>query len=379
MSGSAGFGYQIVSAEELRRRAIEAAMARVNARLTAVTILRAEVGKTAAARVSATRISRLETADVERLNDLDNTLAAEERALVAAAESVRSERAKQALEREIDALQVALPTMRFRGTAREAPRPTAKSGTGEQLAHRVDAVLELAVRLDASFQADIRKLAGVVTDGRSSSARALGFLTEMEARVTQGLKRQQIAQRRAERTRELTYEYAVLLASDTAQGEQAQALIAQLPDGDLDGAVRALRDLELRRTRQADQRFAVDQATAVLREMGYGVDVEPSTGATVAMVSGADWPHHGLKVVFPADAEGVHTIPVAFENTDARDDAAFDKSTCDAIDQLRDGLSDRGVPTTLTYQRPPGELPVQRHARRRMVTSTRPAVRRKQL
>ncbi|GAA1595404.1 MULTISPECIES: hypothetical protein [Kribbella] len=377
MSGSTGFEYRVVSAEELRRRAIEAATARVIARQTAVRVLRASVEKTVAAGVPATRTGRLTGLALERLTELEGALAAEEEAIGAATVQARAERARQTLASEIEALQVALPSIRFRSTT-PARRPSVRTEPSERLARRVEAVLELALGLDDSVRADVQKLAAVVTDSDSGPARAMSFLTEMEAKVTQAVRRQRAEERRRRRAHELTYEYAVLLADDGEAGRRARAAVARLDGTDPDATARELRELDARRAQAADRRFVLDQATAVLHDMGYVVDVEPTDGTTVAVAADPDWPHHGLKVVFPSDAGGMHTIPVAFDETDVRDDLAFEESSCDVVDRLRVGLDGRGVPTDLTYRRTPGELPVQHQTRRTAVGRTETKVRRRQ-
>ncbi|WP_432874614.1 hypothetical protein ACQPYH_22495 [Kribbella sp. CA-245084] len=377
MSGSTGFDYQVVSPAELRRRAVEAATARVMARQASVRVARASVGKTVAAQVRATQISKRDVADLDRLRGLEIALAAEEQALSVAAAQARTDQARRTLATEIEALQVALPKIRFRGTARERSRGQVRSEASERLAARVEAVLDLALGLDESVRADLQKLAAVVTDDASGPAKAQSFLTELETRISQAVKRQRAEERRQQRTRELKYQYAVLLDAATAEGDEARAIVARLPGGDVEAAARELQEVDLRRVKAADRRFALDQATAVLREMGYAVDVEPAGGTTIATASGPDWPRHGLKLVFPADTDGMRTIPVAFEDSDERDDLAFETSSCDAVDELRDGLQSRGVPTELIYRTPPGELPVRRHARQTAAV-TSPKVRRLQ-
>jgi hypothetical protein len=81
------------------------------------------------------------------------------------------------------------------------------------------------------------------------------------------------------------------------------------------------------------------------------------------MASTQAWPHHGLRLVFPAGRPGLHSIPVAFDDTDARDDVAFEESSCGDVARLREGLANRGVPTDLTHHVKPGGLAVQRETR----------------
>ncbi|WP_327635067.1 hypothetical protein OHB24_34460 [Kribbella sp. NBC_00482] len=372
MSGSTGFRYQVVSAAEQRRRAADAVRARVQARRSTVLMLRASVEPAAAKQVRETRAKSLDRADMSRLVQIESELAVEEQALLQAHAQSRVDRARDMVSVELQALQVALPSLRFRLSSEEA---ASRRSTGQPkeadpvdvLAGRVEAVLGIALGLDESIQADLQKLAQVVTDRDAGYAKAQSFLTELETRITGAIRRQRAKERQERQAQELRYEYAVLLDSDSDPGRRARAIVDGLRvDDDLAKVAAALKVLDQHRTREADRRFTLDQAGAVLREMGYSVDLDPSDsgGATVAMASTPDWPHHGLKLVFPEEAPDVHTIPVAFDDTDGRDDLGFDRSSCDQVDKLMDRLGDRGIPTDMTYRNEPGKLAPQRQLRR---------------
>jgi hypothetical protein len=181
--------------------------------------------------------------------------------------------------------------------------------------------------------------------------------------------RQRDEESQQRRIRDLRYTFAGLLGSETAAGREAQLVLSSLSgrtdQAAIDGSARRLQDLERSRTVAADRRFVLEQATAVLREMGYAVDLENGApaGELIAIASTQAWPHHGLRLVFPAGRTGMHTLPVAFDDTDARDDVAFEESSCGDVERLRDGLRSRGVPTELTHHVKPGGLVVQRQVR----------------
>ncbi|MEV6414979.1 hypothetical protein [Kribbella sp. NPDC051718] len=345
--------------------------------------LRIAVGEELVADIPATRADSLGTANLAQLGVLENALVAEEAAISAARQRDRTARARSALAAELDSLQIELPALRFRGT--NEPRAESRPAAAPQLVRRLQAVLDLATELDDSLQGDLRRLAEVVADPAAAPAKALGFLTEMEARVTAATNRQRAQERLTRRVEELGYAFADLLSSKTEEGLKAHVILENLtgrPDQvGIDAAVRRFGELDRSRAAAADRRFAVEQATAVLREMGYAVEVGPvgADGELVALASTQAWPHHGLRLVFPAGRAGLHTIPVAFDDTDVRDDVAFEESSCGDVDRLRQGLSERGVPTDLTHHVAPGGLAVRRETRSAAARTATPAVRKRKL
>lgn len=379
VSGPKGIAYQVVSAEELLRRETDTVRSRVDARRGAVRMLRASVGEAVAVTVPETRIRSFQRADLAELSAIESGLIAEEKALAAAAERAHAARARATLTAELEALRVDLPALRFRrpdeARTTAAPVRAQEADPSPRVARRLEAVLELAVLLDENLRMDLAELASVVT-AAPGSVRAQAFLTEMEARVTAATNRQRDLENRRRRIRELQYTFAELLGSETAEGGEARTVLSTLTDESgqaaIDSSARRLRDLERGRIVAADRRFALEQATAVLREMGYAVDLEPgsSAGDLIAIASTGAWPHHGLRLVFPAGRAGIHTLPVAFDETDARDDVAFEESSCGDVERLRTGLLSRGVPTDLTHHVQPGELVVQRQVR---TSTVRPA------
>jgi hypothetical protein len=216
---------------------------------------------------------------------------------------------------------------------------------------------------------ELRELATELSALTDRPERALAILAEVEARASATASEARAREVLAGRVRELEYVYADLAASESETAEQARELLSGLRRlrhrADVESAAQELAQLSQRHRAEADRRFAIEQATAVLREMGYTVDLDldgapGGDGAILANAFSPRWPRHGLQVVFRGDKPSLHTVPVAIGDTDRRDDVAFEESSCRAVDELRDGLTRRGLSTEVVNRTAPDVLPVRR-------------------
>lgn len=362
MSGPKGYGYSVVSAEELARREAErarAALAAVVARLRELMARAAVVGvhhaapaTTVSAGATAAQI-RAVTAGVERaIADVEAALQ-ERRATIARAE----------LAQVIGALDTSALGNAAAATAREAPtrapRTSAPETTHRDARTRLEKALAAASVLEDAERERISALAASVSEALASDAPhpAALAISRLEGAVVDAVTAQR--QRHA-RDRRRT---AIATANADLTGPAADAARARLDAAeslaDFDRVTREFAALRETARAEADRQYVLATSLAVLRDMGYQVSETVSGGvAPTLIVADAHWPRHRLRIVLDPGRSEMHTSPVAITTTDERDDVRFERASCAALAGFTTRLAERGVTTALHRQRAPGDVPV---------------------
>nr|NLI49210.1 hypothetical protein [Propionibacterium sp.] len=351
MSGPKGASYRVVSEAELRRRAAEAARARVRACAQQVEELLLVAGHDA---VKAGRRPAL----AARSDALD-ALAAEERAGQEYLERLRQVVAERRRSAAAAHLTAALGTLAididFTAThSRRTPTPTPKP---DQRA-RLDALASRLVDVDdgdlPALTEAIRAAAAALDT--ADAGRAAQIVAAVQLRVSDALHRAQDRAALAVRRAALAREFADVPPDDPA----AVAAAAASDEHGLARARTLLQAARDRRRRAADQEFVVDRAVDALRALGYRVEAQHGGGLDTLVARKDAWPHHGLRLFFPESEPAFTTVPEAYGATDARDDAAFERATCGDVDALVARLTAGGVPTELRLRRAPGTVALRR-------------------
>jgi hypothetical protein len=365
--------YQVVSAAEIQRREVAAALARAQFRHAAIIALLVSAGPRVRSKL-AEPPTPTRGMTVAELQNTERALDSFEHAVRRAVTDERTAAAHTAFQEQMAQLTPTIDQTRLR---RFKPKPQdVRSDAGSaiqpdsDLTRRLDQALRRAATIaEPTMIDDLARLAEQVTAKASTPAAARHYLAEIESRVTRAVREHEAREAVAHRRREIELASCDLAIGDTDVAREAATILEQVSRADDDHALRQmegeLRSLRIRQTAVADRRFAVDQATAVLREMGYHVEADDTTAgeAIPLMASSAQWPRYGLQIVFRTDRPGIHSSPVAFDVTDARDDVAFEEATCADIGRLRDELAHRGVTTEMTRHVSPGTLTVQRRGR----------------
>lgn len=356
MSGPKGASYRVVSEAELRRRAVEAARARVRACATQVEemlILASE---------DATRAGRRPA--LRGHSNLMADLAEEERAGLAYLERLRevvAERRRDAVAAQLTAsladlrisIDLATPSV---GSQQTGSQARTVAGRTPSQRDRLDA---LAVRLVEVGQDDqpamtesLRTVAAALD--AADAGRAAQLVSAFESRLAEALHRTQRQASLERRRAVLAQEFADVPPSDPA------SLTVAAASDDL-GLTRAREQLVAardRRRRAEDQDFVVAQAADALRALGYRVECQAGAGIDSLVARKDSWPHHGLRLLFPESEPAFTTIPEAYGNTDARDDIAFERASCGDVKAVVTRLTHSGVPTEFRLTRAPGGVPV---------------------
>lgn len=351
MSGPKGASYDVVSAEELRRRTIAAARARVTAMEHTIAALEETAGVEAAHAGGRPTFHRAsdDVADLERQEATGQQYAAELRRIIARRQV---QEAHTALVHSLADIGLSLaPTH----TAETEPMTTS-ANADESLRQRLTAVAE---RLAETSDADRVHLTGVVTAlaerlDTMNPAQAAQAIDALRGTVAQAIRAQRSQLAFAEARYALAQEYADVDATSDAWRYFAHAV---------DGTSLAVARTQLRQAREeakkaADQDFTVRQAAAALEALGYRVEASVNNGYDTLTARKASWPNHGLRLHFPeAEALFVST-PVAFGHTDARDDVAFERSSCADVADMWQQLRDVGIDIDNRFQHQPGAIPL---------------------
>lgn len=368
MSGPKGASYRVVSEAELRRRAAEAARARVRACSQQIDELLLVAGRDAA------RAGRRPVLGAR--SDDPQALAAEERAGQEYLERLRQVVAERRRSVAAAHLSAALGTLDIRidFTATPSGRTPTPSPRPDQRA-RLDALASRLVDVDdadlPALTESIRAAAAALDS--ADAGRAAQVVAAVQGRVADALHRAEDRAAFVLRREALTREFA-----DVPPGDPA-AVAAASDDLGLARARTLLQAARDRLRRAADQDFVVDQAAQALRALGYRVEAQPGAGLDTLVARKDSWPHHGLRLFFPESEAAFTTVPEAYGATDARDDAAFERATCGDVDALVARLTAGGVPTELRLRRAPGTVALRHLGETQQPAAVVPAARERSL
>lgn len=348
MSGPKGASYTVVSAEELRRRAVAAARQRLSVAQERLELLTAIAGADAALAGRAPGASTSD--DLDRLEAAirahdDHCRRLEEitraRQVREAAEQVRSSLAGLALDVDLDVPSPASPTA--------APAPDRHADLRAELAKVAAAIAELPDADRATIVGRLAAAAGLVDSDDLTRAGQVVASLRGEAAAAVRLHRRREALDRTRQSLILHYADVADAAPDAwraaadARDELALARARALLD-----------DARAQASRRADQRFVLAQATAALRDLGYRVEVSDGDGVDEVVARKDAWSHHGLRLVFPETQGGFSSVPEAYGDTDARDDVAFEQTSCRDVAAMLERLQASGVDARLRTDVPAG-------------------------
>jgi hypothetical protein len=373
VSGPKGMSYQVVSAAEIQRREVAAALARAQFRHAGIIALLVSAGPRARSKL-AEPPTPSRGMSVAELQSTEQALDSFEHAVRHAVAEERAAAAQTAFNDQMAKLTLTIEQAPLRRSKAKPQVQASAASTANRpdsdLTERLDRALRVAASIaEPTLLDDLPRLTEHVTGKAATPATARHYLAEIEAQVTRAFREHEAREAVARRRREVELAYCDLADGDTDVAREAASFLEQVSRANNDSALSQLegdlRDLRIRQTTLADRRFALDQATAVLQEMGYHVEADGTGagGAIPLMASSARWPRHGLQIVFRTDRPGIHSSPVAFAGTDVRDDVAFEEATCTDIGRLRIELARRGVTTEMTHHVAPGTLSVQRRGR----------------
>ncbi|MGN6302631.1 MAG: hypothetical protein ACTHN8_16235 [Angustibacter sp.] len=390
MSGPKGTSYEVVSPAELARREAEGLRSQLTQRRAQLAVLQAEAGADVVAATGAAPAIDLD-GDLEQLRATSARLSAYETRLRDAVQDRRVAVAMREMAADANALDLHLdlpvPGSRRHSDASTASDAVARSDAASDAAleGRLARALAAAAGLPDREQSEVRAALASVAEARRAgdSARAALLVTHVETVVDRLTRANRAVEAVRADVRALQDELALVSDQAAASDDLSQAvarvaadLAAATTGSQVDGARRAIAALKERCRVAQDRRFVLQQSIEVLQELGYSVEAgEPVEGVQPFVVTSGRWPRHALQLVMRPDQAAFNTAPMALTDTDARDDVAFERATCDDLERLRAGLRRRGVVAELSHEVPAGQLPVRRasDAARRAATRAQKA------
>lgn len=366
MSGPKGFGYEVVSAQELRRREDEARAGRCRRHVVTLAGLHDQLRRCGC--------SVDGPADEPPSTDRQSMIAWEEaliRAIDAAREQVREESAKEIMrrlrsgDRPVDVSGLSLGG----GPPGDRPAPPDRAGAAPErdarrrVAADVDAVVGLLAGLrDPAVREELTTTARAVLDV-DDPAQARGDLLTLKTRATEALRVQDL--------RDLAAQEALALAASRSRAAADLRARAErvTTAAELSGLRGRIAELVEQERREADARFVQGALEEVLAELGFAVDedFELQDYGAVGVASHASCPGYGVRFQVNPGAQTLFTRVVSRRDrvvsrreSSPEEDARAEALTCDEVRAVADRLHGRGVSTELRFSRRPGEVAVEK-------------------
>ena len=359
MSGPKGFGYEVVSAQELRRREDEARAGRCRRHVVTLAGLHDQLRRCGC--------SVDGPADEPPSTDRQSMIAWEEaliRAIDAAREQVREESAKEIMrrlrsgDRPVDVSGLSLGG----GPPGDRPAPPDRAGAPPErdarrrVAADVDAVVGLLAGLrDPAVREELTTTARAVLDV-DDPAQARGDLLTLKTRATEALRVQDL--------RDLAAQEALALAASRSRAAADLRARAErvTTAAELSGLRGRIAELVEQERREADARFVQGALEEVLAELGFAVDedFELQDYGAVGVASHASCPGYGVRFQVNPGAQTLFTRVVSRRESSPEEDARAEALTCDEVRAVADRLHGRGVSTELRFSRRPGEVAVEK-------------------
>ena len=359
MSGPKGFGYEVVSAQELRRREDEARAGRCRRHVVTLAGLHDQLRRCGC--------SVDGPADEPPSTDRQSMIAWEEaliRAIDAAREQVREESAKEIMrrlrsgDRPVDVSGLSLGG----GPPGDRPAPPDRAGAAPErdarrrVAADVDAVVGLLAGLrDPAVREELTTTARAVLDV-DDPAQARGDLLTLKTRATEALRVQDL--------RDLAAQEALALAASRSRAAADLRARAErvTTAAELSGLRGRIAELVEQERREADARFVQGALEEVLAELGFAVDedFELQDYGAVGVASHASCPGYGVRFQVNPGAQTLFTRVVSRRESSPEEDARAEALTCDEVRAVADRLHGRGVSTELRFSRRPGEVAVEK-------------------
>lgn len=359
MSGPKGFGYEVVSAQELRRREDEARAGRCRRHVVTLAGLHDQLRRCG--------YSVDGPADEPPSTDRQSMIAWEEaliRAIDAAREQVREESAKEIMrrlrsgDRPVDVSGLSLGG----GPPGDRPAPPDRAGAPPErdarrrVAADVDVVVGLLAGLrDPAVREELTTTARAVLDV-DDPAQARGDLLTLKTRATEALRVQDL--------RDLAAQEALALAASRSRAAADLRARAErvTTAAELSGLRGRIAELVEQERREADARFVQGALEEVLAELGFAVDedFELQDYGAVGVASHASCPGYGVRFQVNPGAQTLFTRVVSRRESSPEEDARAEALTCDEVRAVADRLHGRGVSTELRFSRRPGEVAVEK-------------------
>ena len=359
MSGPKGFGYEVVSAQELRRREDEARAGRCRRHVVTLAGLHDQLRRCGC--------SVDGPADEPPSTDRQSMIAWEEvliRAIDAAREQVREESAKEIMrrlrsgDRPVDVSGLSLGG----GPPGDRPAPPDRAGAPPErdarrrVAADVDAVVGLLAGLrDPAVREELTTTARAVLDV-DDPAQARGDLLTLKTRATEALRVQDL--------RDLAAQEALALAASRSRAAADLRARAErvTTAAELSGLRGRIAELVEQERREADARFVQGALEEVLADLGFAVDedFELQDYGAVGVASHASCPGYGVRFQVNPGAQTLFTRVVSRRESSPEEDARAEALTCDEVRAVADRLHGRGVSTELRFSRRPGEVAVEK-------------------
>lgn len=359
MSGPKGFGYEVVSAQELRRREDEARAGRCRRHVVTLAGLHDQLRRCGC--------SVDGPADEPPSTDRQSMIAWEEaliRAIDAAREQVHEESAKEIMrrlrsgDRPVDVSGLSLGG----GPPGDRPAPPDRAGAAPErdarrrVAADVDAVVGLLAGLrDPAVREELTTTARAVLDV-DDPAQARGDLLTLKTRATEALRVQDL--------RDLAAQEALALAASRSRAAADLRARAErvTTAAELSGLRGRIAELVEQERREADARFVQGALEEVLADLGFAVDedFELQDYGAVGVASHASCPGYGVRFQVNPGAQTLFTRVVSRRESSPEEDARAEALTCDEVRAVADRLHGRGVSTELRFSRRPGEVAVEK-------------------
>ena len=359
MSGPKGFGYEVVSAQELRRREDEARAGRCRRHVVTLAGLHDQLRRCGC--------SVDGPADEPPSTDRQSMIAWEEaliRAIDAAREQVREESAKEIMrrlrsgDRPVDVSGLSLGG----GSRGDRSAPDDRAGAPPErdaqrrVAADVDAVVGLLAGLrDPAVREELTTTARAVLDV-DDPAQARGDLLTLKTRATEALRVQDL--------RDLAAQEALALAASRSRAAADLRARAErvTTAAELSGLRGRIAELVEQERREADARFVQGALEEVLADLGFAVDedFELQDYGAVGVASHASCPGYGVRFQVNPGAQTLFTRVVSRRESSPEEDARAEALTCDEVRAVADRLHGRGVSTELRFSRRPGEVAVEK-------------------
>ena len=359
MSGPKGFGYEVVSAQELRRREDEARVGRCRRHVITLAGLHDQLRRYGC--------SVDDRADEPPSTDRQSMIAWEEaliRAIDAARERVREESAKEIMhrlrsgDRAVDVSGLSLGG----GSRGDRSAPDDRAGAlperdaQRRVAADVGAVVGLLAGLrDPAVREELTAIVRAVLDV-DDPAQARGDLLTLKTRATEALRVQDL--------RDLAAQEALALAASRSRAAAdlrgcAARVTTAAELSELRGRIAELVEQE---RREADARFVQGALEEVLAELGFAVDegFELQDYGAVGVASPASCPDYGVRFQVSPGAGTLFTRVVSRRESSPEEDARAEALTCDEVRAVADRLHGHGVSTELRFSRRPGEAVVEK-------------------
>ncbi len=356
MSGPKGYGYTVVSQEELRRREDEARSGQCRQHAITLAGLVAQLRHLGGEAPKA--VKEPASKDHDSLIAWEHAL---QRAISAAEQRVREESAKAILRRlnksmeAVDASVVSLGGTRVKPAPASA-RPPAEDGDRNRMSLEINRVATLVANLrDPSQREELTRMAESVL-ATPSRDQARGDLLTLKTKV--------IAALEAQECRDLAVEAVAAVAgieSPEASGLRERASHASTMQ-DVTSLRRDAEALAQIAARSADAAFVQSALEDVLAELGFtvGEGFELSDFGPVAVADHADHPGYGLRIQINPNNGRLFTRLVADDDTSADEDAQAERDSCEKVHAVADALRRRGVAAQLATERQPGDTVVEK-------------------